>query len=146
VSTTGSGSVDNSAGITTVHQPEYSGTQLAQYYTQTSYKLGAVAVRFRANFSGLAANSERFAGFALSDLSQGVYLHLSGASTEEFKTQAGSGSATQALTTVVTAFHEFEIVWASNLAKLYIDRVLTATLTTHVPTGDMPIMFAGQKI
>jgi hypothetical protein len=144
-STAGSATIGNASSLTTLTTFGASGDSV-KYSTKNSYSIDAAVLRFKAIISAPAAHSERFAGFALPDFSRGVYIHLSGASTKEFEAVDGSGSATDAITNDLTSESEFEIVWETNSAKLYIDRTLVSTLTTHVPTDELLVIFAGQYV
>ena len=138
--------VANAAGVTTLTHSNESATRSAKYYSKHAYKIDKTVARFRFKTSTSVAFSERFIGLGLSDLSEYVCIHLSGASTKEFICNDGSGTAVSALTDDLTAYGVWEIVWATGSAKLYLDRTLKATITTHVPTDDLLLLFAEQKI
>lgn len=136
----------NVNGVTKIMHTTVDSGSYAKYYTQHSYKAGKSFVRWNGKVSDLLMNSERFLGFGLADLSQYICIHLNGATTKEFVCKDGSGSTTSALSDNFFVDHEIEIHWKTGSADLYVDRALDTTIISHVPTDDLPILFAGQKI
>ena len=145
---TGTGTVTNDATRTELYQDDDAGGSTAKYYSKHSYKIGTIALRFRFKTTALVASSERFIGLALSDLSQYVCVHLSGAGTKEFACKDGAGSSVSAIADDLTAYHDFVITWAAGAAVLYVDEesVAQVTIAAHVPTADLVIMFASNKL
>jgi hypothetical protein len=117
-----------------------------EYYTQHNYANNNTAVRFEAYLTPPNPHNETFMGLMLPDYSQGVAVHVSGTGTREFLAKDGTGSTTIPLTADLTKVHDFEIIYASAAATLYIDRVSQGIITTHVPTVALPTMFGAHTI
>lgn len=144
---TGDGTVTNTGNVTTGTTLS-SGAGVAQYYTKHFYGAGAAVLRARVMFSMLDANSERYAGFASTDLTQCVAVHLNGASTQEFLVKSTDAATSVPITVTLTSWHIIEIVWTPTECDLYFDDAVTpyATITTNIPTTSLPVMFSGAKI
>lgn len=125
--------------------PSGSPTPEAEYLSVHAYSPNESTVRFKGAVSIPDATSERLLGFALSNFSQYVAIHLNGTSVT-FACKDGAGEDSTALTDDLTISHEFEIIWGASAARLYIDRALKATISTHIPATVLNAFFGGRAI